>query len=291
MRKTTLLAAIAIIYSSNVVAQERVKKYEIGQFLIETGQFQRNQHTLSRSQLGSYNDQSLGLRNLASLGDTMRAVNFGTANDKPGFEFHLLFNRVSPSKFQQRLKLGLGISTGTLGSAFYRFEATGRYDTLTSSQNGTQTYIDTTYTRQLSASHSMRITSIQAGYEWHYQPEKRWHWYMGTSLALGVSTQSTLQISEYIYSQSTDNQNSNSFQSNTYDEINLSNPVTLQRLSGQFGLDFRISKKDNFFGKSFLRFNAAYALTAYQSELTKSTFNSGFGFHLGYGFKFQAISK
>jgi hypothetical protein len=283
-----LITALAILYSTTLVGQERVKKYEISNFLGESGQYQNNNQTISRSQLSQYNNQSRALRNLANFGDSISATNYGFNNDHPDFQFYLLCNRVAPSKFQQRLKLGIGISNGTLSSAAFRYDATGRFDTLTSSKSGTETYIDTTYTRQFAAMQRISMTTIQAGYEWHYQPEKRWHWYMGADLAFGISTRNTLQISEFISTESSPSQEVNSFQQTKtiYEEINLERPTTTQRLSGQLGLDFRIGKKDNFFGKSFLRCNVSYALSAYQSELTKGTFNSGFGFHVGYGFAF-----
>ena len=289
MKLNTVILLGCLFVGLRSIAQEKEKKYVISQFLVEAGALQHGGSKISRSDLHQFSNQSQIIRNLENLGDIMTEQGIYNSAAASSIQFHVLSDKKKKGLFQQRLKIGLGHYNYNLNSNSFLYTSTGRYDTITSSQTGEQRYIDTTYIRTISAFNSSKMTALQLGYEWHYQAEKRWHWFLAVNTAFGISTSQRLDLTEFAYNQNYEGINSSNF-GLISETIQLS-PSTMQKINGQLGLDFRLGKKDNFLGKSFLRLTGSYALCAFQSDLLKNSVQAGFGYTLGYGFNFSSLNS
>ena len=289
MIKNRLSILALLLATQAALGQEKERKFEISQFLMETGENQLDNSTLSRDDIYQFSSQSKIAKNLYNLGDTMRFQNDYHTSSSPNYQFHLVFTKKGEHVFDQRLKLGLGIYNNSVSSSSFVFQSTGRYDTLTSSQTGAQQFIDTTYTRYINALIETKQTAMQAGYEWHYQAEKRWHWFLAANVAFGFGTSERLVLTEGTHRYNNQQYSQNSQEEFNHEAIKLRSS-TMQRIQGQVGLDFRLSKKDNFFGNSFLRCTGSYILMAHQNQFGNTPVQTGFGYTLGYGFKFGDLN-
>ena len=160
----------------------------------------------------------------------------------------------STEKLEHRMRVGFSYSNIYSGSSSYYKQTTTPYDTLTSSRTGEQTVIDSINSQNLYMDLSQDMLSLDISYIIRANPNGRWSFYTGLGLELGVgiNTRANIYSSEYNYANGPFyfdiNNDENSFESESYSldpsySVNLYLPI---------GLDFRLSKSNEFWKRAHL---------------------------------------
>lgn len=220
-----------------------------------------------------------------------------TQND-PSNYYHLaertahlsvLLKRAGDRRFEEKMKIGVHFSSHYLGSAGFRYVATARYDTLVSQSNGTQYYVDTTYERSISMENAIERFGLSWAYEWHYQPEKRFHLFCSAGATYSFSTRNTLYFGDHIarYEQQ---QNINSYDHGGTQEYRYENfelkTMHFGSAMGNVGVEFRWGKEKPFWQRLHSRAFLGVELAGYASPVLGNVINQQFNFGLGTAFLF-----
>jgi hypothetical protein len=136
------------------------------------------------------------------------------------------------------------VSNAGVRSAFGSYSQTFPYDTLTSSQTGEQIFIDSNNTKYYNMNHSNQQIRLDGAMIFRMFPDKRWSLHTGLGASIGMSYQSSTEISfwesssvssgDYYYSQNV--------QRESYKNKNALGAS----LYIPFGVDFGIGKKREF---------------------------------------------
>ena len=122
------------------------------------------------------------------------------------------------------------------------------YDTLTSSQTGEQTFLDSTNTKYYSMNHSNQQIRLDGAMIFRMFPEKRWSIHTGLGASIGMSYQSNTDINFW----ETSSMSSGNYYGDYYDHQNVERESYKNKnsigasLYIPFGIDFGIGKKREF---------------------------------------------
>jgi hypothetical protein len=122
------------------------------------------------------------------------------------------------------------------------------YDTLTSSQTGEQTFIDSSNTKHYNMNHSNQQIRLDGAMIFRMFPEKRWSLHTGLGASIGMSYQSNTDISFW----ETSSMSSGNYYGDYYGNQNVERESYKNKnsigasLYIPFGIDFGIGKKREF---------------------------------------------
>ncbi|MFM7595039.1 MAG: hypothetical protein ACKO4Y_02550 [Flavobacteriales bacterium] len=149
---------------------------------------------------------------------------------------------------QGTLRLGLSNFSNQLMSAYASYYESHVVDTLTSSQNGSMIFVDSTVSRNVFGNYTNQQIRLEAAYIWEMNAGERWAFSAGVGMSFGVSYQSrtTLQYTEFIdsyagYGSYTGNETT------TYERETYKNPMNWgANLYVPLGINFRLGTKRAF---------------------------------------------
>lgn len=134
-------------------------------------------------------------------------------------------------------------NAGTL-SAHGAYSQSFPYDTLTSSQTGEQTFIDSSSSKYYHMNHSNQQIRLDGAMIFRMFPEKRWSIHTGLGASIGMSYQSNTEIS---YWESYSVSSGNYYYSQNGERESFKNKNSIgASLYIPFGVDFGIGKKREF---------------------------------------------
>ena len=128
-------------------------------------------------------------------------------------------------------------------SAFGSYSQSFPYDTLTSSQTGEQTFLDSTNSKYYNMNHSNQQIRLDGAMIFRMFPEKRWSIHTGLGASLGMSYQSNTEIR---YWESTSISSGDYYEENGVSETFKNKNSLGASLYIPFGVDFGIGKKREF---------------------------------------------
>ena len=117
------------------------------------------------------------------------------------------------------------------------------YDTLTSSQTGEQTFLDSTNSKYYSMNHSNQQIRLDGAMIFRMFPEKRWSIHTGLGASIGMSYQSNTEIRSW---ESTSISSGDYYEENGLRESFKNKNSLGASLYIPFGVDFGIGKKREF---------------------------------------------
>jgi hypothetical protein len=190
------------------------------------------------------------------------------------------------SRLNTEFRLGISFQQSDVFSLGYSRTDEFRVDTLTSARNGDQTFIDSSYTQDYSLFYTQRHVMVDADVTVSTDPNKRWKFYGGIGLSLGLSVAPYTSIS--YNTRSALEQSENRF--NTFDnESDSETTVEKFRNDGGFfgrlyvplGIDFRIGKRKESLKKYHLFVESRTSLTVQSvpelNLITNTATATGFG--------------
>ena len=134
---------------------------------------------------------------------------------------------------------------------------------------------------------------VDIAYLFYTNPNGRWSFYTGFGAEFGIGFKNQLNIAHSSYSVTTNHTGyyfpySNDFENNFYDEELYKQSNTFYgRLYAPIGLDFRISKKHEFWKRLHLYTELKPLVEIKSNELNNVQFNPGFGWStIGLRFEF-----
>lgn len=182
----------------------------------------------------------------------------------------------------------VGIShIGNFGalSAHGSFSETAAYDTLTSSQTGQQTFIDTTHTKSYDMTYSNQQIRLDGAMIFRMFPEKRWSLHAGLGASLGMSYRANTDIRYWEYSSGVGyyqgpGNNYNNYGSGTSESFKNKNSLGAS-LYIPMGVDFGIGKKRSFWMPFHLYLEARPSLNINSISGIGTNFSPGMNSVLG----------
>jgi hypothetical protein len=135
------------------------------------------------------------------------------------------------------------VSNYSLLSAHGSFYESAPYDTLTSSQTGQQTFIDSSHTKSYDMNHSNQQIRLDGAMIFRMFPEKRWSIHTGLGASVGMSYRSNTEIR---YWESTSISSGDYYEENGISESFKNKNSVGASLYIPFGVDFGIGKKREF---------------------------------------------
>lgn len=156
-------------------------------------------------------------------------------------------NDAAGSKFEKRLRLGLGFLGAESGYGTWRRSKTGHADTLISQSTGELFFLDTTWTERYAVNTSRSRMGLDASFILRRVSASRWAWYVGLGAQLGSTFNGTARVTHTIERTSDD-------PFNYLDEENTELGNESFRTRSQFwgaaygtiGLDFRLGRTSPF---------------------------------------------
>jgi len=135
------------------------------------------------------------------------------------------------------------VSNFGLLSAHGGFTETARYDTLTSSQTGQQTFIDTSYSRSYHMNYSDQQIRLDGAMIFRMFPEKRWSLHAGLGASIGMSYRASTSIE--LWESSYNSTGNYGYGTGTNESFKNKNSLGAA-LYIPLGVDFCIGKKREF---------------------------------------------
>jgi hypothetical protein len=185
--------------------------------------------------------------------------------DLSAYNTYPVFNFSFPGQSQS---LSLGLNLGKMPNATLRvglmhinqgnalstggsYTETFRVDTLTSSQTGTQYFVDSFSTHSYNATYSQEQLRLDAALIFRYKADKRWSFFGGIGMNFGLSyngvTQIRHDVSPYGESYPFDLFNDIMYSSGTHEHESFENKGGFGfGVYAPLGIDFQVGKKRNF---------------------------------------------
>jgi hypothetical protein len=191
------------------------------------------------------------------------------------------------SKYNTKLRFGITFTDQTFFSQSAFSSESFRVDTLTSSRDGNTFFVDSVQNENYSMSYGSDQLLFDVAYIIGSNTQNRLSIYGGLGVSLGFSFNASTEISfskdNYFVSGATYASNSNLFNDLDFKEENFANDGGFSAmLSVPFGLEFRLSKRDNAWGKSRLFVEGRPGITYLDIPELESRFITsaiwGFGF-------------
>jgi hypothetical protein len=290
-KKLFLMAA----FSFTAVALKAQAPVQVSECYISTGVFSQDGLYTQFNDLSAFAPGSLLLGNLAK--DISR---FSVSQSDAGTgstwsaNIGMRFYNKEDEGYRKNPLLRLGIQFQQAPVFSQHYSATKRvpYDTITSSQTGTQTYIDSIFIDNYHISYSQKRVMLDASLIFRTKPEARWHIFGGVGMQLGMAFRSNTLV-EYNTLKGTssgkttlfniDNWQMLSFESKNSKTEKVANASSVAGgIYIPLGISFRLSKKHYLFKMTSLFFESRPGL--YWSgvpELNTTTFNTGLSSQFG----------
>ena len=276
LKKLSFLTVLAI--SGSVFSQ----KIKINEFHVSSGTASMNMPE------GSLEDFKILAPNSVILTKDFSQFNQGYFNPM-GFRYGM--NQSSMYSLQlglqcakmQKATFRIGIthlSNYGLLSARGGYSVSAPYDTLTSSQTGQQTFLDTTYTKSYDLNYSNQQLRLDGAVIFRMFPDKRWSLHAGLGASFGYSYRANTNIrySEY----SSTSYISSYSGSYTSEQETFKNKNSLgASLYIPLGIDFGIGKKRSFWMPFHLYLETRPSLNINSISNLGTTFSPGMSSALG----------
>ena len=238
MRKISLIAALAI---SGMSLSQKIKITEI--------------HISNGTGLGGQINGSIDDFKIIAPNSSILLTDFSQYNQQGYASF-----RTPGNNFSSNYSLQLGLQCAKMPkvtfrvgiahvsnegalSAFGSYSQSFPYDTLTSSQTGEQTFLDSTNSKYYNMNHSNQQIRLDGAMIFRMFPEKRWSIHTGLGASLGMSYQSNTEIR---YWESTSISSGDYYEENGVSETFKNKNSLGASLYIPFGVDFGIGKKREF---------------------------------------------
>ncbi len=292
MKKITL-AIILCCFSFYSIAQDKDGRLKFSAISISLG---------SIANSNNYEGSLSNFQNLAPNSDLLQSP---IVNSSPGgyyyeYDFGAMFNVNAyfdisdkdgdKSKYNAKLRFGITFTDQTFFSQSAFSSESFRVDTLTSNRDGNTFFVDSVQSESYYMSYGSDQLFFDIAYIIGSNTQNRLSIYGGVGMSLGFSFNASTQISlskdNYFVSGATYASNSNLFNDFDIKEENFSNDGGFTAmLSVPFGLEFRLSKKDNAWGKSRLFMEGRPGITYLDiPELESRLITSAIW---GFGFKYD----
>jgi hypothetical protein len=290
LRKTSLF--LALLASTQLLsAQSKVK---VSEFSVSTGSF------MQESPISQFNDwqrMTPGSSLLPAL--TKDLSNFNQMNSEMNggsvwaANLGLQFTDRAGMRYNRNPLLRLGIQyqgASVLSQSFHK-QTTYAHDTLTSSQTGAQTYVDSVQVEHYNINYRQKRLMLDASVIFRTKNSSRWGLYAGIGMSLGASFRNQTEI-DYTMYKGTNGTNPlhgftfNNMFGNTKDnqrELFANNTSFAGAFYIPLGATFRLSNKHEFWNKISLTLESRPGL--YWSgipELTSTTLNTGVATQVGF---------
>jgi hypothetical protein len=277
MKKATLI--VALILSSAAFSQKNLKISEI--------------HISSGS--GSMGTQDGTLSDFAKLAPNSAILGMDLSQLTPyNFNYYNGFGMNSGSS-STSLQLGLQcakmpkitfrvglthVNNFGLLSAHGSFYESAPYDTLTSSQTGQQTLIDSSHTKSYDMNYSNQQIRLDGALIFRMFPEKRWSLHAGLGASIGMSYRASTSLR--YWESSSINSNTGGYYNESGKNETFKNKNSLgAALYIPLGLDFCIGKKREFWMPFHLYAEARPSLNLNSINGIGTTFSPGMSSALG----------
>lgn len=255
--KTSVLAALALAFSisSNTYAQMRLSDFSVylgGNTSGESGTLQdfaqlAPQSILLNKSFSGYNSYS----------DYSSWNTSGRISFMLGFDFNEKEN--NEKSLNPQLRIGLTYTNGISLSNDQWKDEYHPYDTLTSSQTGNQTFIDSVYSDQYYMSYNSDNIVLDVSLLLRTNPETRWAFYSGAGIMAGVSINSSTHIEHY-ESSYIENSSGHPYYGGSYTDHNYTSESETIRNKNSFlvsgyipmGVDFRLGNKGELWKRTHL---------------------------------------
>jgi hypothetical protein len=238
MRKISLIAALAI---SGMAISQKIKITEI--------------HISNGTGLGGQINGSIDDFKILAPNSSILATDFSQYNQQGYASF-----RTPGNNFSSNYSLQLGLQCAKMPKVTYRvgithvsnegalsafgsYSQSFPYDTLTSSQTGEQTFLDSTNSKYYSMNHSNQQIRLDGAMIFRMFPEKRWSIHTGLGASIGMSYQSNTEIRFW---ESTSISSGDYYEENGVRESFKNKNSLGASLYIPFGVDFGIGKKREF---------------------------------------------
>lgn len=204
-------------------------------------------------------------------------------NSSPLFHINYGFRLSQNEKTEVRLRVGISYRNYTSDNSAFYFQNSSSFDTLTSSQTGEETYVDSSYSESLFIDYYGEQIGLDVSYLVALNPNGRWSFYTGIGVEAGMSFNNRLDMSHSSYWNTSINEQfyipfSNDFNQNFRDfETYKQDNTFYGRVYAPIGLDFRLSKKHEFWKRVHLFTELRPMLEFKNNALKEVQFNPGFG--------------
>jgi hypothetical protein len=194
-------------------------------------------------------------------------------------------------KANRSLRLGANFSFGNGINLYYSKVDKYRIDTLTSSQTGAQTFMDSSVTNSLHMNYNYKTVGFDAAMLFRTAPKTKWTIYGGIGVNIGMALNSDVNITKSVGSGNSYNfgnfYNSYFISNSTSEYFDApNNKAHTASVYLPFGIDYKLSKKSEFFKRLHLFFEARPSLTYISidniSSKTDFTNMAGFGLRVNW---------
>jgi hypothetical protein len=275
MKKATLFAALVL---STAAFSQNLKISEI-HISSGTGSMRGQDGTLSDFAKLAPNSAILGmdLSQLKPYNDNYNGFGLNSGSNFTSIQLGLQCAKMP--KFTFRVGI-THVSNFGLLSAHGGFTETARYDTLTSSQTGQQTFIDTSYSRSYHMNYSDQQIRLDGAMIFRMFPEKRWSLHAGLGASIGMSYRASTSIQLWESSYNYYSTGNYGYGTGTNESFKNKNSLGAA-LYIPLGVDFCIGKKREFWMPFHLYAETRPSLNINSINGIGTTFSPGMSSALG----------
>ncbi len=197
MRTTLSLATLIFLIGTAVLGQERSRAHFLLTDISMTAGFETY---FNRSALDDFllNQVSASSHIPTNLNEYQSGF-FDYSNGSATFEIMMGFawrsSEEHGNKAHKRLRIGLSYSQPSIISSSYHLNRKYPFDTLISTQSGSEFYIDSTYSSNLGMSYDISSLNLNTAFLWSTDDKARISFYGGVSLSLALSFSSKVILS------------------------------------------------------------------------------------------------
>lgn len=197
----------------------------------------------------------------------------------PDIQFGMNFCR-SGKKYQNTWRIGLTSSSATDISGYYNRQETYRIDTFQSTQTNAVYYIDSTVYHNFRYRNWSNWLHLDVSKIWRTDNPNKFTLYTGIGAVAGITlnSHSDLQYNRYSIDNKPKNYNNTSrrnYSNEYYETENIKNKTrTFASVYVPLGIDYRLSKKKNFWSKLHLFYEGRFSLNQLNvPEIKKYSFS------------------
>ena len=286
-----IATCVALISAFNLSAQDEVKRLEIKsaswQFGLNTGQ----------SGVSNLSDfRKLAPNMTLSEADLIGFSNGSGFNENSGPVFSANIIMAKPtafadevSRFNPEVRVGISYQKAGLLNLNFNRRDEFRIDTLRSSQTGEEYYVDSIQNQSYSLSYIQQQVMVDGDVTISTNPEKRWKFYTGIGVSLGLSVSPRTEVSynswSYVENQLFNNDRELSSNNDDRSEEFANKTGFFGRVYIPLGVDFRIGKRKESLKKYHLFIESRQSLNFQTiSELSSQVTTSSVG---GFGLRYD----
>jgi len=278
MKKVTLLAALVL---STAAFSQKLKISEI-HISNGSGSMGTKDGTLSDFAKLAPNSAILGM-DLSQLTpyNYMYFNGFGMNSGSNSTSIQLGLQCAKMPKITFRVGI-THVSNYSILSAHGSFYESAPYDTLTSSQTGQQTFIDSSHTKSYNMNYSNQQIRLDGAMIFRMFPEKRWSLHTGLGASIGMSYRASTSLRYWESSSLNSYNGTGGYYSETGKNETFENKNSLgASLYIPFGIDFCIGKKREFWMPFHLYTETRPSLNINSINGIGTTFSPGMSSALG----------